>query len=127
MTLLDEWVKKAEDDYRMACALGLRRKPPLPDGVCYHCQQSAEKYLKAFLVMQGVAPPRTHSLRELLDLSEAIDARLAVLLPHIRILDPYSVRFRYPGRDSTVEESGEALAELRPLRRALRRALGYTR
>ena len=60
MTLLDEWVEKAEGDYRAAVILNRIRKEPVPDGVCYHCQQSAEKYLKAFLIFCGVAPhPRS--------------------------------------------------------------------
>lgn len=32
---------------------------------CYHCQQSAEKYLKGYLVLYGKNPPRTHDLDEL--------------------------------------------------------------
>ena len=47
MSLLAEWVDKAEADYQSAVALGRRRKAPLPDIVCYHCQQCVEKYLKA--------------------------------------------------------------------------------
>ena len=53
MTVLDEWADKAEADYKAAVALNRRRKEPLPDIVCYHCQQSAEKYLKALLEELG--------------------------------------------------------------------------
>jgi hypothetical protein len=36
---------------------------PLPSEIiCYHCQQSAEKFLKAVLVMQGIRPPKTYDL-----------------------------------------------------------------
>ncbi|MCZ6676164.1 MAG: HEPN domain-containing protein [Candidatus Poribacteria bacterium] len=62
MTLVDEWIEKAEADFKGAVALNRRRKDPLPDLVCYHCQQSAEKYLKAFLIAQGITPPRIHDL-----------------------------------------------------------------
>ena len=58
MSLLDEWVDKAEADYKSAVALHRRRKEPLPDVVCYHCQQCVEKYLKAYLIAQGSTPPR---------------------------------------------------------------------
>ena len=37
------------------------------DSVAYHCQQAAEKYLKAALVAYGGRPPHTHNLRALLD------------------------------------------------------------
>lgn len=38
MTVLDEWIEKAEADYKGAGALNRRRKEPLPDIVCFHCQ-----------------------------------------------------------------------------------------
>jgi HEPN domain-containing protein len=50
LSLLAEWVNKAEADYQSAVALHRRRKAPLPDIVCYHCQQCVEKYLKAYLI-----------------------------------------------------------------------------
>ncbi len=40
----------------------------LTDIISFHCQQCAEKYLKALLLYRGVAFPRTHDLRLLLDL-----------------------------------------------------------
>jgi len=33
--------------------------------ICYHCQQSGEKYLKGYLVLKDVEPPKTHDLRVL--------------------------------------------------------------
>jgi HEPN domain-containing protein len=45
-----EWVQKAEEDYQAALALSRLRKRPTPNAVSFHCQQCAEKYLKAFLV-----------------------------------------------------------------------------
>ena len=33
--------------------------------ICFHCQQAAEKYLKAFLVQRGLKPERTHDLAHL--------------------------------------------------------------
>jgi HEPN domain-containing protein len=48
----EEWVAKAEADYRAAMALD---PVDLPDVVCSHCQQCVEKYLKAGLVSRGAA------------------------------------------------------------------------
>jgi HEPN domain-containing protein len=46
--LTAQWVEKAEADYR-----GMRRlvseTPPPYDLVCFHGQQTAEKYLKALI------------------------------------------------------------------------------
>ena len=74
LSLLAEWVNKAEADYQSAVALHRRRKAPLPDIVCYLCQQCVEKYLKAYLIAQGSMPPRIHDLEELLNLCALYDA-----------------------------------------------------
>jgi len=66
-----EWVRKAEEDYLAAQALSRRKKVPLHDATCFHCQQCAEKYLKARIEEQGLRIPKTHDL----------DALLTLLLP----------------------------------------------
>ncbi len=124
MSLLDEWVEKAEADYKAAVDLSRRRKEPLPDMVCYHCQQCVEKHLKAYLVAQGVAPPPIHNLVELLNLCAAHDATLTKWLPQGRSLNPYGVLIRYPGRSATVTEAKDAVKTARRLRTILRRKLG---
>ena len=124
MTLLDEWVEKAEGDYKAAVILKRQRKEPQYDTVCYHSQQSAEKYLKAYLVKQGVAPQRTHDLRDLLTECINYDASLSVLWPDVRFLGPFSVQFRYPGDTATGIQATDALVTLRHLRKIMRRKLG---
>ena len=61
-----EWIKKAEADFRGARQLA-RTKPPVHDLVCFHCQQSAEKYLKALLEELGLTIAKTHYLDPLLN------------------------------------------------------------
>ena len=43
-----QWVLKAEEDIEVARKLAAEAKPHR-DAVCFHCQQAAEKYLKALL------------------------------------------------------------------------------
>lgn len=63
-----EWVEKAENDLETAVRV-VRSGPDFPtDTVCFHAQQCVEKYLKALLVSQSVAFPKTHSIRDLLAL-----------------------------------------------------------
>lgn len=57
-----EWVKKAEADYLAALTLSRKKKVPLHDAACFHCQQSAEKYLKARIEEHGIRVPKTHDL-----------------------------------------------------------------
>jgi HEPN domain-containing protein len=39
--------------------------------VLFHCQQAAEKWLKALLTSRGIAPPLIHALGPLLDAAVA--------------------------------------------------------
>jgi HEPN domain-containing protein len=62
-----DWVRKAESD--LAAARWLTDSDqPLPDQVGFFCEQAAEKYLKAFLIACGQAPPRTHDIDALVEL-----------------------------------------------------------
>lgn len=124
MTLMDEWVAKAEADYRGAVALNRQRAEPIPDLVCYHCQQSAEKYLKAFLITQGMESPRIHDLVQLLNVCVLYDGTLAKYMSLVQVLNPYSVLIRYPGLSATVAEAKDAVQAVRRLRLVLRRRLG---
>ena len=123
MSLLDEWVEKAEADYKSAVALHRRRKEPLPDVVCYHCQQCVEKYLKAYLIAQGTTPPRIHDVEDLLNLYALHDATLTPRLPLVQVLNPHAVLIRYPGMTATVAEAKDAINAVRRLRTVVRRKL----
>ena len=50
--IVEEWLKKAEGDWQTANRELRARKNPNYDAVCFHCQQCAEKYLKAYLQFQ---------------------------------------------------------------------------
>ena len=43
-----QWVSKAESDIKVARAIASGERPH-PNETCFHCQQAAEKYLKALL------------------------------------------------------------------------------
>src|SRR5437868_1478456 len=79
------WVRKAEEDVEGARALAVR-KPPLRNLACFHCQQAAEKYLKALLQNLGAVVPKTHDLEGLLDLLLPHDATLAPLRRSLKTL-----------------------------------------
>jgi len=60
--LTSEWVEKADNDFHSANLLLTAGEFPIPDSACFHCQQCAEKYLKAYLQERMVRFERTHSL-----------------------------------------------------------------
>lgn len=124
MSLLNEWIDKADADYRGAVSLHRPRKEPLPDLVCYHCQQSIEKYLKAYLVWHNIAPPRIHNLEDLLKQCATQDTTFLQHLSDVQILNQYGITIRYPGFAASVTDADEAVKLLRRLRRVLRKKLG---
>lgn len=61
----------------------------------FHCQQAVEKVLKAWLSLGGIAFPRTHDLRLLLQLVEDIDPEGVTTFQGLDDLTDYGVQFRY--------------------------------
>jgi len=122
-----EWVRKAEEDYEAALTLLRRRARPLPSVACFHCQQCAEKYLKALLVRHGLEVPRTHDLRELRRLLLTAEPAVDLITDPLLLLNPYAVEFRYPGEEATIEEAREAVAAMKAVRRFVRSRLGLER
>ena len=62
--LLRSWLTKAASDLRSARVLGSADDAPL-DTAIYHCPQTAEKAVKAFLVSKEISPEKTHDIRKL--------------------------------------------------------------
>ncbi len=101
------WVVKAENDL-LDADNNLRSDRVPYDTVCFHCQQAAEKMLKAFLAFHGVPPPRTHDLLMLL---EDILARVPLaerLREGLSILTPYAVSARYPDDEGDMPTLADA-------------------
>jgi HEPN domain-containing protein len=117
------WVRKAEEDWAAANALA-HQKPPLRDTACFHCQQAAEKYLKALLKENGAAVPRTHDLEEPLDLLLPHDPTLAPLRRALVPLNRYAVEYRYPGQRATRRQMAAALRQAGRVRQEIRTRLG---
>ncbi|MGH9940363.1 MAG: HEPN domain-containing protein, partial [Blastocatellia bacterium] len=96
------------------------RKDPNYDGVCFHCQQSIEKYLKARLEEAGIGFPRTHDLIKLLALAVNVEPKWGALQPVMVVLNPYAIAYRYPGFNATKSDAKDAIQPCRRLRRAIR-------
>ena len=104
-----EWIEKAEGDMITAQREHRARSHPNYDAACFHAQQTAEKYLKAWLQESGVDIPRIHNLVELVSICIELDGTFAILEPELRGLDGYAVRTRYPGQNANREESLSAI------------------
>ena len=114
------WIKKAEEDWRVARKLDPETEP---DSICFHSQQCAEKYLKAFLELHRRRFPRTHDLMVLLSIGLPLERRLQTLANTLSDLNPYSVIARYPGLETTPDEARRAMKAARKVRAMLRKIM----
>src|SRR4051812_33584276 len=94
------WVRKAEADRAIARQIH-RGKTPLHDGVCFHAQQCAEKYLKGLLAELGLSIPKTHNLDDLRILLLPHHSSLRPLKRGLIFLTAFAVETRYPGENAT--------------------------
>ncbi len=88
------------------------------DTACFHCQQAAEKSLKAYLIANKVEFPFIHDLKRLLDVCSQLDSAFDAFTPDALRLTPYAVAIRYDDAFwPYLEEVQEALHSSRAIRR----------
>lgn len=61
----------------------------------FHCQQAAEKLLKAVLAIKGIVYRRTHDINELLGVMHQHNITIPAELQDIDLLTPFAVEYRY--------------------------------
>jgi len=112
-----EWVRYARDDLEVAQLL-MALKPRKIEIICYHCQQAAEKYLKALLAKVDAPIPRTHALLTLVEVAVADSEAKRNLGPSLARLEPYAIAVRYPfqleiaeGAEERVLSAAEVVAK----------------
>ena len=93
---IQQWMLKARHDVESARLL-LAGDPKILDTSVYHCQQTAEKALKAYLTLQDSPFMKAHDLTVLVKQCMDVDASFEVLVEISEILTPYATAFRYPG------------------------------
>jgi HEPN domain-containing protein len=115
-------VRKAEADYRLAKKLA-RGSEPFRDQLCFHCQQSAEKYLKALLEELGIAVAKTHDLKKLFTVLQPHYPELRSVKRGLVFLTQFAVETRYPGRSANKRESEAAFRWAERIRTSARTIL----
>ena len=94
--LVRDWLTRANHDLRSARALAAL-EDPLLDTAIYHCQQTAEKSLKAWLQSKDDPFPKTHDIEELVEQASDINPDFGTFTKAASVLTPYVAAFRYPG------------------------------
>jgi HEPN domain-containing protein len=103
--LYHEWMKYATADITAAAHLS-NHHPVQLEIVCYHCQQSGEKAIKAIMAYQNEQIPRTHNLYELLKSCANYFPEIIIdLAEQADRLTNYAVITRYPNDEIDVEKA----------------------
>ena len=89
-----EWIQKADEDYGFASSSMESTEYFGP--ICFHYQQAAEKYLKAFIVANKLNFRPVHNLLELLSICSQSDPNIKELDEACRFLNPFYIDTRYP-------------------------------
>lgn len=93
--IVREWFEIAEKD--MNSAKFLQRMKPVPiEIICYHCQQSSEKYLKGFLAYNAHEIVKTHDLIILNNLCYEYNTAFKSIREQCIYLTNFGVNVRYP-------------------------------
>lgn len=95
MAEAEDWKRFAIDDLETARYL-MGMSPRKVKIICYHCQQTAEKYLKAALAAMGIQIPHTHNLMSLAQIVSRTNPAILEAFSSFAVLQPYAVAVRYP-------------------------------
>lgn len=91
-----EWVRYANMDVLSANHLNEIQYPKPLEIICYHCQQAAEKMLKALLLAYDGELQKTHDLGVLTDELSKFVTFSEDILNSADALTPYGVKICYP-------------------------------
>jgi HEPN domain-containing protein len=103
--LLRQWLDKGNNELRSAEYLATMHHPTPDEVICYLCQQAAEKYLKGFLFLNDMEPPKTHDLNELLNMCVEKNGGFSVLSARMSVLKTYAIMPRYPNELAITKEN----------------------
>lgn len=114
-----EWIKKAEEDYRVAIRES-KAKPANHSTVCFHSQQAIEKYMKAVLQENEISFTKIHDLEILLKECKKIIPLLKDYRSQLIWLTEFGVAARYPGFAVKKEDAQMAVKFIKGIRKILK-------
>ncbi len=118
--IVKEWVDKAEGDWHTAKRELRVRNNPNYDAACFHAQQCAEKYLKAYLQSIKKKFSKTHNLLKIMELCSEENSSFELQLDILTQLNKYAVLIRYPGEEADKMEAKMAVDSVAIFRKFVR-------
>lgn len=94
-SLVTEWLAKADEDLEFG-RVNLEERKNFFAQICFHFQQAAEKYLKAFIVAKEIEFKKIHDLGLLLKMAARVDTSLEELKEDCEYLGAFYIEARYP-------------------------------
>lgn len=94
-SIVREWLEKADEDFRFADA-NLQEGSEFYAQLCFHFQQAAEKYLKAYIIGMDLHFDRVHDLVHLLKTCSAHAPEFNELKEEGIFLNTAYIETRYP-------------------------------
>lgn len=105
---IEEWLNFAKEDLDTAKVL-LNGDFLFNRSICYHCQQSAEKDLKAYIIYLDLPLNKTHNLIKLVDQISELDKEITHLQQAVEVLTDYIVTTRYPDDSDLIADEESKL------------------
>jgi len=90
-----EWLDYAQRDYDFAVDVESQFWPKHMEKICYHCQQSTEKALKAVLAYNEVEIPKTHNIEQLVNECSKYDTNIKMEIKISSKMTDYATISRY--------------------------------
>ena len=94
--LIENWLRFARENILYARA-GMKEDFAPYHSICFLCQGSAEKYLKAYLIWNGWELKKIHNMNNLLAFCTDYDSTFENLREECVLLNKYITETRYPG------------------------------
>jgi HEPN domain-containing protein len=105
--IIKEWITKADQDFEFA-RINLEEEKQFFAQICFHFNQSAEKYLKAFIIANSLEFRKIHDLHLLLKQCKSKDPSFFQLEDDCEYLATFYIETRYPVHWPTMFSKKEA-------------------
>lgn len=94
--VVKEWLDKAEEDFCFASACLNDPQTSYFNIICFHYQQATEKYLKTYVVAEGLKFEKIHNLKRLLEICQENEPKFRELAEDCLYLNTFYIEPRYP-------------------------------